>query len=119
MCRKISMEYLVYSKTDYSFDVYDLKSELESKFAIKRDIYLKSVNLSTNKYLTERNLAWVFCKYDIHINRYPKYGEKIKVEKELKSVAIFYLQDSSLEKVKNIQKYRELISKIKIKLLIF
>lgn len=49
-------EYLVYSKTDYSFDVYDLKSELESKFAIKRDIYLKSVSLSANKYLTERNL---------------------------------------------------------------
>ena len=30
-------------------------------------------------YLTEKRLAWVFYKYDIKVNRYPKYGEKIKV----------------------------------------
>lgn len=49
-------EYLVYKNTDYSFDVYDLKSELESKFAIKRNIYLQyaSSSSSNQSYLNER-----------------------------------------------------------------
>lgn len=42
------------------------------------------------EYLTERNLAWVFCKYDIHINRYPKYGEKIKVATNALGFKKFY-----------------------------
>lgn len=48
-------EYLIYSKTDYAFDVYELKEELESKFAIKRNIYLKNSNTQTSKYISERD----------------------------------------------------------------
>lgn len=41
-------------------------------------------------YLTERRLAWVFYRYDIKVNRYPKYGEKIKVVTMAKSFKKFY-----------------------------
>lgn len=41
-------------------------------------------------YLTERRLAYVFYRYDIKVNRYPKYGEKIKVMTMAKSFKKFY-----------------------------
>lgn len=41
-------------------------------------------------YLTEKRLAWVFYKYDIKVNRYPMYGEKIKVVTMAKSFKKFY-----------------------------
>ena len=41
-------------------------------------------------YLTERRLAYVFYRYDIKVNRYPKYGEKIKVVTMAKSFKKFY-----------------------------
>ena len=41
-------------------------------------------------YLTEKRLAWVFYKYDIKVNRYPKYGEKIKVITMANSFKKFY-----------------------------
>ena len=40
--------------------------------------------------LLEKNMAWVFYKYDIKVNRYPKYGEKIKVVTMPKSFKKFY-----------------------------
>lgn len=40
--------------------------------------------------LMEKRLAWVFYKYDIKVNRYPKYGEKIKVVTMAKSFKKFY-----------------------------
>ena len=41
-------------------------------------------------YLTERRLAYVFYRYDIKVNRYPKYGEKIRVVTMAKSFKKFY-----------------------------
>lgn len=41
-------------------------------------------------YLIEKRLAWVFYKYDIKVNRYPKYGEKIRVRTFAKSFKKFY-----------------------------
>lgn len=55
--------------------------------------------------LTEKRLAWVFYKYDIKVNRYPRYGEKIKVVTMAKSFKKFYasrayeIYDSNNEKI--------------------
>lgn len=42
------------------------------------------------KYIEENNLAWVMYKWDININRYPKYGEKIKVITKAEGFKKFY-----------------------------
>lgn len=41
-------------------------------------------------YLTEKNLAWVFYKYNIKVHRYPKYGEKIKISTIASGFKKFY-----------------------------
>lgn len=40
--------------------------------------------------LMEKNYAWVFYKYDININRYPKYREKISITTEPCGFKKFY-----------------------------
>lgn len=42
------------------------------------------------EYLLERNMAWVFYQYDVLVNRYPSYGEKIKVVTEPMGFNKFY-----------------------------
>lgn len=41
-------------------------------------------------YLNARNLTWVFYKYNIKINRYPKYGENIRVKTIAQQFKKFY-----------------------------
>lgn len=67
-------EYLIYQNTNYSFDVYDLKSELESKFAIKRNLYLQNASSSNNKYLDERNTLNAALEYNAQYVSSPKGG---------------------------------------------
>lgn len=42
------------------------------------------------EYLKENNLGWVIYEWDIHINRYPRYGEKITVRTMPFSLRKFY-----------------------------
>lgn len=44
----------------------------------------------TIEHLMENKCAWVFYKYDIHVNRFPKYREKISVETEAVGFNRFY-----------------------------
>ncbi|MCQ2978516.1 MAG: hypothetical protein MJ245_01825 [Clostridia bacterium] len=67
-------EYLVYSNTDYQFDVYDLKSELESKFSIKRNLYLQNSNQSSSSYINERELLSETLDYNAAYLYAPKGG---------------------------------------------
>ncbi|MCQ2748452.1 MAG: hypothetical protein MJ246_00095 [Clostridia bacterium] len=67
-------EYLIYQNTNYSFDVYDLKSELESKFAIKRNLYLQNASTSSNKYLDERNTLNAALEYNAQYVQSPRGG---------------------------------------------
>ena len=60
----------------------NLNCTLESIMNFLGDVgnkHAESLNVGM-EYLTERNLTWVFYKYNIKINRYPKYEEKIKVK---------------------------------------
>ncbi|OBR96416.1 MULTISPECIES: acyl-[acyl-carrier-protein] thioesterase [Clostridium] len=41
-------------------------------------------------YLKQKGVAWVLYKWDIHINRYPHYGEKITVQTKAYSFRKFY-----------------------------
>ena len=41
-------------------------------------------------YLKQEGIAWVLYKWDIHINKYPHYGEKISVETRPYSFRKFY-----------------------------
>ena len=42
------------------------------------------------EYCTKNNCAWVFYKYDIKINRYPTFGEKISIRTEPVGFKKFY-----------------------------
>ena len=42
--------------------------------------HAESLNVGMD-YLTERNITWVFYKYNIKVNRYPEYEEKIRVKR--------------------------------------
>lgn len=46
------------------------------------------------EHLTERNLAWVFYKYNIKVHRYPKYGEKIRISTIASGFKKFYASRS-------------------------
>lgn len=41
-------------------------------------------------YMTKNNMAWILYKWDISVNRYPKYGEKVTVKTEPCGVRKFY-----------------------------
>lgn len=41
-------------------------------------------------YLKQSGVAWVLCKWDIYVNKYPHYGEKITVETKPYSFRKFY-----------------------------
>lgn len=40
--------------------------------------------------LISKNMTWVFYQYDIKVNRYPKYGEKVKMITEASGFKKFY-----------------------------
>lgn len=42
------------------------------------------------EYLNSKNMTWVFYQYDITVNRYPKYGERLRVETEPSGFRKFY-----------------------------
>lgn len=67
-------EFLVYSNTDYSFNVYDLKSELESKFSIKRNLYLQNSTSTSSNYIKERNILSESLDYGASYIYSPKGG---------------------------------------------
>lgn len=81
---------------EYEVNYYDvdvkLQCKIESIINYFTDVGTKqSEKLGAGiEYMTERNLAWVFCKYDIKINRYPKYGEKIRVATNALGFKRFY-----------------------------
>lgn len=81
---------------DYEVHYYDvdvkLQCKIESIINYFTDIGTKqSESLGVGiEYLKERNLSWVFCKYDIKVNRYPKYGEKIRVTTNALGFKKFY-----------------------------
>lgn len=70
---------------EYEVHYYEVNYRLECKIATIINYFCdlgtkQSEELGVGiEYLTKRNLAWVFYKYDIKFKRYPKYGEKIKV----------------------------------------
>ena len=70
----------------------NLNCTLESIMNFLGDVgnkHAESLNVGM-EYLTERNLTWVFYKYNIKINRYPKYEEKIKVKTVAEEFKKFY-----------------------------
>lgn len=86
----------VVTEKEYEVHYYETNYRLECKIS---SIINYFCDIGTNQsellgvgidYLTERGLAWVFYKYDIKVNRYPKYGEKIKVVTRAKSFKKFY-----------------------------
>ncbi|MBQ8848628.1 MAG: hypothetical protein IJ003_06765 [Candidatus Gastranaerophilales bacterium] len=86
--------------------------------------YINQPNLQVQPQVIEENkIKEVVEEKHEEVNSEINYQENIpetihheeqhqEIEKELKSIAIFYFQDSSLEKTKNITKYRKLVSKI-------
>ena len=55
-------------------------------------------------YLTERNITWVFYKYNIKVNRYPEYEEKIRVKTVAEEFTKFYaLRSYEIYDEKNIK----------------
>lgn len=88
MGKRLEREYEVHY---YDVDV-KLQCKIESIINYFTDIGTKqSEKFGVGiEYMSERNLAWVFCKYDIKINRYPKYGEKIKVATNALGFKRFY-----------------------------
>ena len=55
-------------------------------------------------YLTERNITWVFYKYNIKVNRYPEYEEKIRVKTVAEEFKKFYaLRSYEIYDEKNIK----------------
>ena len=60
----------------------NLNCTLESIMNFLGDVgnkHAESLNVGMD-YLTERNITWVFYKYNIKVNRYPEYEEKIRVK---------------------------------------
>ncbi|MBC5628635.1 acyl-[acyl-carrier-protein] thioesterase [Clostridium sp. NSJ-6] len=88
MGKRFEREYEVHY---YDVDV-KLQCKIESIINYFTDIGTKqSEKIGVGiEYMSERNLAWVFCKYDIKINRYPKYGEKIRVATNALGFKRFY-----------------------------
>ena len=92
MGKRLEREYEVHY---YDVDV-KLQCKMESILNYFTDIGTKhSENLGIGlNYMTERHLSWVFCKYDIKVNRYPRYGEKIKVSTTATGFKKFYASRS-------------------------
>lgn len=96
---------------EYEVNYFDvdvkLKCKIESIMEFFMDVGSKQSELLGVglDYMEERKLAWVFCKYDIKVMRYPGYGEKIKVSTKAKSFKRFYasrvyqILDESGEKI--------------------
>lgn len=70
----------------------DLNCTIESILNFLGDIgskHAESLNVGMT-YLTEKNLTWVFYKYNIKVNRYPKYSEKLIVRTTAEEFKKFY-----------------------------
>lgn len=88
MGKRLEREYEIHY---YDVDV-KLKCRIESILNYFTDIGTKqSESLGVGlEYMLERNLSWVFCKYDVKVKRYPRYGEKIKVSTKALGFKKFY-----------------------------
>ena len=86
----------IVTEKEYEVHYYETNYKLECKISSIINYFCdiggkQSESLGVGiDYLTEKRLAWVFYKYDIKVNRYPKYGEKIKVITMAKSFKKFY-----------------------------
>ena len=86
----------IVTEREYEVHYYETNCRLECKMSSIINYFCdigtkQSEELGVGiDYLTERRLAYVFYRYDIKVNRYPKYGEKIKVVTMAKSFKKFY-----------------------------
>ena len=86
----------IVTEREYEVHYYETNCRLECKMSSIINYFCdigtkQSEELGVGiDYLTERRLAYVFYRYDIKVNRYPKYGEKIKVMTMAKSFKKFY-----------------------------
>ena len=80
----------------YEINYYDVDIKLRCKVTAMMNFFgdigtSQSEHLGVGlDFLTERNCAWVFYKYDINIIKYPKYGDKVKVTTEATGFKKFY-----------------------------
>lgn len=88
MGKKYSKEYEVHF---YEAD-YNLDCTMTSIINILADVGTEqSEKLGGGiQYLIDKNMAWVFYQYDVKVNRYPKYGEKLKATTEARGFKKFY-----------------------------
>lgn len=77
MGRKFEKEYEVHY---YEAD-YNLNCSIGALINYISDIAtIQSEQLGVGiDYLSEKNLSWVFYQYDIEINKYPRFGENLKI----------------------------------------
>ena len=84
----------------------NLNCTLESIMNFLGDVgnkHAESLNVGMD-YLTERNITWVFYKYNIKVNRYPEYEEKIRVKTVAEEFKKFYaLRSYEIYDEKNIK----------------
>ena len=84
----------------------NLNCTLESIMNFLGDVgnkHAESLNVGM-EYLTERNITWVFYKYNIKVNRYPEYEEKIRVKTVAEEFKKFYaLRSYEIYDEKNIK----------------
>lgn len=84
------------AEKEYEVNYYDIdykkRALLTSIMNYFSDICtMQSESLGVNlDYMKDNNMAWVLCKWDITILRYPSYGEKIKVKTIPYSFRKFY-----------------------------
>lgn len=99
-----------YSK-EYEINYYDVNYKLEANITTLIN-YIGDIGTAQTEglgigmeYLTANNMAWVFYQYDIKVNRYPKYGEKVKLVtnpagfKKFYALRTYELFDESGEKI--------------------
>lgn len=84
------------TEKEYEVHYYEVNYRLDCKISSIINYFCDIGTIQSNElgvgidYLTEKRFAWVFYKYNIKVNRYPKFGEKIKVVTIANSFKKFY-----------------------------
>ena len=86
---------LLYEK-EYEVHYYEVDANLKCNLLSIMNYFSDISNKQSESlgvgidYLNSNNLTWVYYKYDIQVNRYPEYEEKIKVTTRGKEFKKFY-----------------------------